>query len=127
MKVLVTGGAGFIGSHLVDGLLERGHDVVVFDALEGQVHGADGVKPAYLSDDATFVRGDVRDYEALRDCIVTERVDVVSHQAAVVGVGQSMYEIRRYVEANSLGTANLLDILVNSNNDVRKLVVASSM
>lgn len=127
MKVLVTGGAGFIGSHLVDGLLERGHEVVVFDSLDGQVHGPDGVKPGYLSKEATFVRGDVRDYEALKACIVDRGVEVVSHQAAVVGVGQSMYEIRRYVEANSLGTANVLDILANSEHEVRKVVVASSM
>ncbi|MDP8991594.1 MAG: SDR family NAD(P)-dependent oxidoreductase [Actinomycetota bacterium] len=127
MRVLVTGGAGFIGSHLVDGLLERGHHVVVYDDLDGQVHGVDGRKPAYLSDQATFVRGDVRDYEALRACILDHEVDVVSHQAAVVGVGQSMYQIRRYVEANSLGTANLLDILANTEHGVRKVVVASSM
>ncbi len=127
MKILVTGGAGFIGSHLVDALLERGHDVIVYDNLEGQVHGEDGRKPAYLNDGATFVRGDVRDYEALQECLVRQDVEVVSHQAAVVGVGQSMYEIRRYVEANSLGTANLLDILANSEHGVRKVVVASSM
>ena len=95
MRVLVTGGAGFIGSHLVDGLLARGHEVIVYDNLEGQVHGQNGQKPAYLSDEATFVRGDVRDYEALRRCILDQAVEVVSHQAAVVGVGQSMYEIRR--------------------------------
>lgn len=127
MRVLVTGGAGFIGSHLVDELLARGHDVIVYDNLEGQVHGVDGQKPAYLSDEATFLRGDVRDYEALKRCILDRRVEVVSHQAAVVGVGQSMYEIRRYVEANSLGTANLLDILANNEHGVRKVVVASSM
>ncbi len=127
MRVLVTGGAGFIGSHLVDALLDRGHDVIVYDNLEGQVHGEQGATPAYLNEGATFVRGDVRDYEALERCIVDEGVEVVSHQAAVVGVGQSMYEIRRYVEANSLGTANLLDILANREHTVAKVVVASSM
>ncbi len=127
MNILVTGGAGFIGSHLVDALLQRGHEVVVYDSLEEQVHGDGGRKPAYLDEGATFVRGDVRDYEALADCIVNRGVEVVSHQAAVVGVGQSMYEIRRYVEANSLGTANLLDILANRQHGVRKVVVASSM
>ncbi|MDQ3574527.1 MAG: NAD-dependent epimerase/dehydratase family protein [Actinomycetota bacterium] len=127
MKILVTGGAGFIGSHLVDALLERGHEVIVYDNLEGQVHGENGGKPAYLNEGARFVRGDVRDYEALKGCIVDQGVELVSHQAAVVGVGQSMYEIRRYVEANSLGTANVLDILANTEHGVRKVVVASSM
>jgi dTDP-L-rhamnose 4-epimerase len=125
---LVTGGAGFIGSHLVDALLEAGHGVRVFDSLEPQVHGGlreRGEWPAYLADDCERILGDVRDREALRRAMAG--IDVVFHEAAAVGVGQSMYEIERYVDANTRGTAVLLDILANEAHQVRKLVVASSM
>ena len=125
MKVLVTGGAGFIGSHLVDALIQAGHDVCVFDSLEPQVHGATGAPPAYLNADARFVRGDVRDRDAL--AAVVGEADVVFHEAAAVGVGQSMYEIARYMDVNTGGTATLLDILANDKHHVRKLLVASSM
>ena len=124
-KILVTGGAGFIGSYLVDALVDNGHDVRVFDNLEPQVHGARRQVPEYLNPAAELVIGDVRDRSALKDAL--EGVDVVFHYAAAVGVGQSMYQIRRYVEANTLGGATLLDILANERLGVRKLVVASSM
>jgi dTDP-L-rhamnose 4-epimerase len=124
-KVLVTGGAGFIGSFLVDALVEKGHDVRVFDSLEPQVHGVRRQVPEYLNPAAELVIGDVRDRSALKGAL--QGIDVVFHYAAAVGVGQSMYEIRRYVEANTLGGATLLDILANEGLDVRKLVVASSM
>src|SRR5512136_3113149 len=94
--ILVTGGAGFIGSHLVDALLERGYHVRVLDNLEPQVHGGlreRGVKPAYLNPEAEFILGDVRDYEIVKRTL--EGVDVLFHEAALVGVGQSMYEISR--------------------------------
>lgn len=124
-KVLVTGGAGFIGSHIVDGLIDRGYSVRVFDNLEPQVHGSRRTVPAYLNPKAEFVMGDVRDQAALAKAL--EGVQIVFHQAAAVGVGQSMYEIRRYVDYNTLGTANLLEILVNRQVRTKKLVVASSM
>jgi len=127
VKILVTGGAGFIGSHLVDGLLDDGHEVVVFDSLDEQVHGPSRRRPEYLDGEVKLVVGDVRDYDALERCVRGERPEVVFHEAAVVGVGQSMYEIRRYVEANSLGTANLLDILVSNHHALDRLIVASSM
>src|SRR5215204_6171247 len=114
--ILVTGGAGFIGSHLADELVDRGHRVRVLDTLTDQVHG--GVeRPEYLTDDVELIVGLVR--EAL------EGVDAVVHFAARVGVGQSMYEIAEYVGANSHGTAILLEALLDR--PVRKLVVASSM
>jgi dTDP-L-rhamnose 4-epimerase len=125
---LVTGGAGFIGSHLVDALLERGHAVRVFDSLEPQVHGGlreQGRWPDYLAEECEKVLGDVRDRDALKRAL--QGVEIVFHQASLVGVGQSMYEVRRYVDANTLGTATLLDLLVNEHNGVRKLIVASSM
>ncbi|MEM4282390.1 MAG: GDP-mannose 4,6-dehydratase [Candidatus Woesearchaeota archaeon] len=117
------GGAGFIGSFLVDELIKQGHDVTIFDNLEPQVHN--GKIPSYLNKEAKFIQGDVKDYEALKKAVTD--MDVIFHQAASVGVGQSMYQIKKYVENNSLGTANLLDILVNAKHSVKKLLVASSM
>ncbi|HET7112691.1 MAG TPA: NAD-dependent epimerase/dehydratase family protein, partial [Pyrinomonadaceae bacterium] len=100
-NVLVTGGAGFIGSHLVDALVERGHRVRVLDALVPQVHGGSAV-PLYLNPDAEFLQGDVCDRQRVDKAL--DGIDVVYHEAAEVGVGQSMYEIERYVRANDLGT-----------------------
>jgi dTDP-L-rhamnose 4-epimerase len=125
MKVLVTGGAGFVGSHTVDALLARGHEVRVLDNLEPQVHGATDRPPDHLSRECEFVRGDVRDRDAVRRAL--EGVDAVLHLAAAVGVGQSMYEIERYVTANSLGAAVLLEAALERRDHLRRLVVASSM
>ena len=127
-KVLVTGGAGFIGSHIVDALLAAGHEVRVYDSLEPQVHGGlreRGEWPEYLAGDCEKILGDVRDRDALWAAL--DGVEVIYHEAAVVGVGQSMYEIERYVDANTRGTAVLLDLLANGKHGVRKLMVASSM
>ena len=124
LNILVTGGAGFIGSHLVDALVGRGHRVRVLDALVPQVHG-DAAAPQYLNPEAEFVRGDVCDADAVERAL--DGIDAVYHEAAEVGVGQSMYEITRYVRANDLGTAVLLEALVKRRPQVRKLVVASSM
>lgn len=124
-SVLVTGGAGFIGSHLVDKLIdEMGLEVTVFDILEEQVHGKEKKIPNYLNKNAKFIQGSVTNYEKLKVLVLNH--DVVFHLAAMVGVGQSMYQVKKYVEHNILGTANLLDILVNSDHNVRKLVIASS-
>lgn len=123
-NVLVTGGAGFIGSHLVDALVERGHRVRVLDALVPQVHGENAV-PAYLNPDAEFIQGDVCDRTLIDRAL--DGVDVVFHEAAEVGVGQSMYEIERYVRANDLGTAVLLEAILARKSQIKKLVVASSM
>ena len=123
LNILVTGGAGFIGSHLVDALVERGHHVRVLDALVSQVHG-DGI-PHYLNPAAEFVHGDVCDPEAVAAAL--RGTDIVFHEAAEVGVGQSMYEIVRYVRANDLGTAVLLEELTRNRQQIRKLIVASSM
>ena len=125
MKVLVTGGAGFVGSHLVDALVGRGYEVRVLDSLEPQVHGPGGLRPAYLHPAAELRVGDVRDHEVVRSAL--DGVEVVFHQAAAVGVGQSMYEIARYVSSNSLGAAVLLEVLLEKRDRIRKLIVASSM
>ena len=124
-NVLVTGGAGFIGSHIVDGLVKRGHNVRVFDNLEPQVHGENAGIPGYLNKNIEFIKGDVRDRDALKSAI--DGMDVIYHEAAAVGVGQSMYMIRHYMDVNTMGGATLLDILANDKHKVKKLVVASSM
>lgn len=122
MNVLVTGGAGFIGSHLVDELVGEGHHVSIFDNLEGQVHRA---TPTYLNENAKFIKGDMRDIDQLRSAI--KDIDIIFHQASMVGIGQSMYQINKYVDVNTLGTAKLLNVLVNDEHEVKKLIVASSM
>ena len=122
-KVLITGGAGFVGSHVADELLKTGYAVRILDNLAPQVHGTRARRPEYLAPDAEFIRGDVRDPEAV--CRALENVDGVFHFAAVVGVGQSMYEIANYTSTNSQGTAVLLEALAQR--PVERLVVASSM
>jgi dTDP-L-rhamnose 4-epimerase len=122
-RILVTGGAGFVGSHLVDALLLEGHEVRVFDNLSAQVH-PDGL-PGYLSRDIEFVHGDMRDSVAVRRALTD--IDVVFHKAAAVGVGQSMYEIAHYMGSNTQGTANLLQAILDSKRDLEKFIVASSM
>ncbi len=123
LQILVTGGAGFIGSHLVDALVERGAGVRILDSLVEQVHG-DKV-PEHLNKSAEFIRADVCDGEAVKNAL--DGIDVVYHQAAEVGVGQSMYEIVRYVKANDLGTAVLLEEMIKQRGEFKKLIVASSM
>ncbi len=121
--VLLTGGAGFIGSHLADELLSFGYRVRVLDALVPQVHESAGTWPAYLSTEVERIKGDVRDPEAVRRAL--DGVDGVFHFAAMVGVGQSMYQVNDYVAVNDLGTAVLLQALIER--PVERLVVASSM
>jgi dTDP-L-rhamnose 4-epimerase len=121
--VLVTGGAGFIGSHIVELLLEHGYPVRIFDKLVEQVHG--GAGPRYVPKEAEFIRGDMRDVDALRKAL--NGVHLLIHDAAEVGVGQSMYEVVRYVDANTGGTAVLLELLANEPHQLEKIIVASSM
>ena len=123
MDILVTGGAGFIGSHIVDALIERGHRVRILDSLVSQVH-KEGL-PDHLNRAAEFMRADVCDASAVAKAM--EGISVVFHEAAEVGVGQSMYELDRYVRANDLGTAVLLEEVIKRRDKIKKLIVASSM
>ena len=123
-QVLVTGGAGYIGSHLVDALIGREYHVTVLDNLEPQVHRS-GTWPSYANARATYVKGDVRDRTVFEPLVLA--ADAVVHFGAAVSVGQSMYQVDRYVDVNTRGTALLLDILVNTTHHVRKVIVASSI
>ena len=122
-KILVTGGAGFIGSFLVDELIKNNYQVRILDNLESQVH--QGKKPKYLNKKAQFIKGDVRDYSSFKKALMG--MDAVFHLASAVGVGQSNYEIKKYMDTNAMGISNLLDILVNTKHKVKKLINISSM
>ncbi|HEV2791045.1 MAG TPA: NAD(P)-dependent oxidoreductase, partial [Solirubrobacterales bacterium] len=121
-RILITGGAGFIGSHLARHLLRQGHRVRALDRLDPQVH-PERERPAYLEEEVELVVGDVRDPGAVAEAL--RNVDAVVHLAARVGVGQSMYEIADYCSVNTVGTGVLLEALLER--PVRRLVVASSM
>jgi len=123
MVVLVTGGAGFIGSFVVDRLLANGHAVRVLDSLDPQVHP--GGPPAYLAPGAELIVADVRDQGAVRRAL--DGVDAVVHAAAAVGVGQSLYKVEHYVDVNVRGTATLLECLKDRAGSLRKLLVFTSM
>ncbi|HOP25795.1 MAG TPA: SDR family NAD(P)-dependent oxidoreductase [Candidatus Sabulitectum sp.] len=124
-RVLITGGAGFIGSHLGDLFLENGYSVRAYDNLDPQVHGIDAKVPDYLNGEIEFIHGDVRDRDsfakALKGC------DILVHFAAAVGVGQSMYEIMRYTSINTMGAATVLEETVSQRDHIERILVASSM
>jgi dTDP-L-rhamnose 4-epimerase len=122
-RVLITGGAGFVGSHTADALVKEGDSVRILDNLTEQVHRS-GV-PAYLTAEAEFLQGDVRDLRTL--CAAVRGTDVIYHLAAAVGVGQSMYQMADYIGVNNLGTANLLQAILETRSYPEKIIVASSM
>lgn len=124
-KILVTGGAGFIGSHLTDALIKKGHEVRIMDSLEPQVHGGSGKKPAYLNSQADFLKAGINNESALKKAI--SNIEFVFHMASLVGVGQSMYRIKDYTFTNDMGTANLLELITQTKNRVKKIIVSSSM
>ncbi|MCL5678477.1 MAG: SDR family NAD(P)-dependent oxidoreductase [Candidatus Thermoplasmatota archaeon] len=124
-KILVTGGAGFIGSHTVDKLVNRGHDVVVLDNLERQVHR--GRKPSYMNPKAVYLKGDVRSRQSWMRAL--KGVNSVIHLAGAVGVGQSFWQARKYMDVNAGGTATFYEILTRDRKireQIEKIVVASS-
>lgn len=122
-NILITGGAGFIGSHVADELIRCGHRVRALDALSPQVHRSGWERPSYLNDDVELVLGDIKSADVVERAL--DGVDAVYHLAAAVGVGQSMYEIENYMETNAVGTAVLLEAMIKKN--IGKLIVASSM
>lgn len=128
MKILITGGAGFIGSNLALNLIDRGHQITVLDNLSKQIHGEnpEETSPLYLSikDKVKFIKGTVTSREDLEEAVQDQ--DVIVHYAAETGTGQSMYQIEHYTNTNIGGTALLLDILANNKHTVKKIVVASS-
>lgn len=123
MRILISGGAGFIGSFLTEAFIKGEHAVRILDNLEQQVHH--GKKPVYLPKEAEFIQADIRDREAWQKAI--KDVDAVIHCASAVGVGQSQYEISKYTDVNAVGTANLLDVLANEKHTVKKILVPTSM
>ncbi|MFX1465760.1 MAG: NAD-dependent epimerase/dehydratase family protein [Promethearchaeota archaeon] len=127
-KILVTGGAGFIGSHIVETLANRGHEVIVLDNLEPTTHGKNALHPRnieHLEGKIEFIHNDVRNEQLLLKII--QDVDAIFHEAAVGGLGLSMYQIYSCIDPNCGGTAKLMDLLVNKEHNVKKVVLASSM
>lgn len=127
MRVLITGGAGFIGSSLSLKLVESGYEVTVLDNLSNQIHGENPEQSELfkrIEDKVDFIKGDIRSKNDIRTAL--KGADIIVHLAAETGTGQSMYEINKYVEVNISGTANLLELLANEPNQVKKIVVASS-
>lgn len=125
-KILITGGAGFIGTHLIGRLLAKGHEITVLDNLSPQIHGSAETSVLYQSikDKVNFILGDVRNADDWQKAFESQQVIV--HLAAETGTGQSMYQIERYTQVNVTGTAILLDMLTNTQHQVEKVVVASS-
>ncbi|OGS37631.1 MAG: hypothetical protein A2293_16535 [Elusimicrobia bacterium RIFOXYB2_FULL_49_7] len=123
-SILVTGGAGFIGSFLVDRLVSLGHKVRIIDNLDPQVH-PNSIIPSYLNKDAEFIFGDIRDRDKLEKAL--SGIHYIFHMASAVGVGQSQYEIDKYVDVNCHGTAQLWDIILKKKLNIGKVIVPSSM
>ncbi len=127
MKVLISGGAGFIGSNLALKLMDRGYEVVLLDNLSRQIHG-ENPEESYtynlVKDKCELIVGDVTNFDDWRKSL--KGVDIVVHLAAETGTGQSMYEINKYVDVNIGGTAKLMEVITNETNQVKKVVVAAS-
>ena len=127
MNILITGGSGFIGSALSLKLIENNFNVTVLDNLSPQIHGEkpdESLLYLKIKDKVNFVKGDVRNLEDWNKVLPNQ--DIIVHLAAETGTGQSMYEIERYVDVNTKGTALFLDYLANSKNEVKKVIIASS-
>ncbi len=124
MNVLITGGAGFIGSHTADALLACGHRVRILDLLDPQIHGHSAKFPSYLDPRIECIHGDVRSIKDVGRAL--EDMDAVCHFASLTGVGQSMYDVRNYVDTNCNGTAVLIETIVKTHKNIKRLVLSSS-
>jgi dTDP-L-rhamnose 4-epimerase len=124
MRVLITGGAGFIGSHTADALLARGHSVRALDILDPQIHGEARQRPAYLAPEVELMVGDVCDAADVARAL--EGVDAVFHFASLTGVGQSMYDMAHYVRVNCLGTTTLIEGIVKGGHNIKRFLLSSS-
>ncbi len=123
-NVLISGGAGFIGSHIAEKLVDKGYVVRILDNMCEQIHGKDGEVPLFIRDKVEFIKGDVTNCEDWKKAI--DGMDAVIHLAAQTGTGQSMYEIDKYCDVNIGGTAKLFDILTNTKHSIKKVIVAAS-
>ena len=127
-NILVTGGAGFIGSNLVLKLLDRGYYITVLDNLSPQIHGKNPETDSSLfksiKDKVKFIKGSVTDRENWEKALSNQ--DAIIHLAAETGTGQSMYQVHKYVDVNINGTALMLDVLVNGDYKIKKVIIASS-
>ena len=123
-NILITGGAGFIGSNLALKLIEKGYKVTVLDNLSPQIHTSNSPLYNSIKDKVRFIKGTVLSYDDWKNAL--EEIDVVVHLAAETGTGQSMYEIEKYTDVNIKGTSIFLDILAKEKHSVKKMIVASS-
>jgi dTDP-L-rhamnose 4-epimerase len=123
-KILITGGAGFIGSRLAKKLFDKGYHVIILDNLAPQIHGDNAAFPSSLLEIADCVQGDILDQDVWKK--IPENIGFVFHLAAETGTGQSMYEISRYVEVNIQGTARLLEFIQSRRNEIKKIILSSS-
>jgi dTDP-L-rhamnose 4-epimerase len=122
--VLITGGAGFIGSHTSDELIRQGYRVRILDCLDHQIHGPTGTFPSYLNPEIECIQGDVRRTEDVQQAL--EGVSIVYHFAALTGVGQSMYDLKNYIDVNVTGTANLIEVITKQKFPIKKFILSSS-
>lgn len=123
-NVLITGGAGFIGSHTADELIRLGHKVRILDLLDPQIHSSSSDFPKYTHPEVQCIRGDVRNLDAVAAAL--DNIDAVYHFAALTGVGQSMYEMKKYVDINCTGTATVIEAIVKCKQQIKRLVLSSS-
>ena len=124
-NILITGGAGFIGSRLCEKLYEKGYNITVLDNLSRQIHGDnESILFGKIKNKCRFIKGDVRNKVDWKKALTNQ--EIVVHLAAETGTGQSMYEVEKYNDVNVMGTAHLLDLLANSNHTIQKMIVASS-
>ena len=124
-NILITGGAGFIGSSLCEKLFDKGYNITVLDNLSTQIHGnGESFLFKRIKDKCTFIKGDVRNKEDWKAAIKEQ--EIIVHLAAETGTGQSMYEAEKYNDVNIMGTSNMLELLANKNHKIEKILIASS-